>query len=229
MPGVKRIVCLANSRKPDGRCIAGVELTDQGRRRGWIRPVSARPNQAVSEDERQYSDGSDPTVLDIVDVPLLRHTPHTFQQENWLLDPEYYWQQAGRVSWGELPGLLDPVGPLWINGHSTYHGTSDRVPEDIAEQLSSSLVLIRVPAARLRVFAPGADFGNYKRRVQAQFEHAGERYRLRVTDPVYERRYLAEQDGFYDLGDCFLTVSLGEPWEGAAYKLVAAIIERPDD
>jgi hypothetical protein len=229
MPVVKRIVCLANSRKPDGRCIAGVELADDGRRRGWIRPVSARPNQAVSEDERQYSDGSDPTVLDIVDVPLLHHTPHTFQQENWLLDPEYYWQHARSVRWRDLPALLDPVGPLWINGHSTYHGRNDRVPEDVADQLPSSLTLIRVPTVRVRVFAPGADFGNPKRRVQAQFEHAGERYRLRVTDPVYERRYLAEQDGFYDLGDCFLTVSLGEAWEGAAYKLVAAIIERSND
>lgn len=50
-----------------------------------------------------------------------------------------------------------------------------------------------------------------------------------MTDPVYERRYLAEEDGLYDLGECYLTVSLGEVWEGAAYKLVAAIIERPDD
>lgn len=136
MPVVKRIVCLANSRKPDGRCIAGVELGDDGRRRGWIRPGSARPNQAVSEDERQYKDGSDPMVLDIVDVPLLRHTPHTFQQENWLLDPEYYWQNAGRAPWGQLPGLLDPVGPLWMNGYSTYHGRNDRVPEDMAPSSS---------------------------------------------------------------------------------------------
>lgn len=229
MPVVKRVVCLANSRKPDGRCIAGVELDDRGRRRGWIRPVSARPNQAVSEYERQYIDGSDPTVLDIVDVPLQRHTPHTFQQKNWLLDPEYYWQKADKARWRDLPALLDPAHPLWINGHSTYHGTNDRVLEDIADELSSSLTLIRVPTARLRVFAPGADFGNYKRRVQAQFDHAGERYRLRVTDPVYERRYLAEPDGLYDLGECYLTVSLGEAWEGAAYKLVAAIIERPND
>jgi hypothetical protein len=87
MPDVKRIACLANSRKPSGRCIAGIEVADQ-QRKGWIRPVSDRPNQAVSEYERQYEDGSDPTVLDIIDVPLLRHTPHTFQRENWLLDPE---------------------------------------------------------------------------------------------------------------------------------------------
>ena len=46
-----------------------------------------------------------------------------------------------------------------------------------------------------------------------------------VTDPGYERTYLAKLDGAYEIGECYLTVSLGEPYEGACYKLIAAIIE----
>ena len=34
-------------------------------------------------------------------------------------------------------------------------------------------------------------------------------------------------DGRYRLGECCLTISLGEPYQGAVYKLIAAIIE-PD-
>ena len=84
---VKRVVCLANSRKLSGRCIAGKEIADR-RVADWIRPVSSRPSEEVSEHERQYEDGSDPRVLDVVDIPLLGHRPKSFQQENWLLDPE---------------------------------------------------------------------------------------------------------------------------------------------
>ena len=110
---MKRIVCLANSRKINGRCVAGIEIAD-GQRLGWIRPVSAREHQEVSEYERQYQNGADPRVLDIMDVPLLKAQPHECQQENWLLDPEQYWVKIGSAAWDELGRLADPVGPLWI-------------------------------------------------------------------------------------------------------------------
>ena len=37
----------------------------------------------VSEEERRYEDGGDPRVLDVIDVPLLKHRPHACQVENW--------------------------------------------------------------------------------------------------------------------------------------------------
>ena len=63
-----------------------------------------------------------------------------------------------------------------------------------------------------------------KRRVQGRFSYAGNTYALWVTDPVYERQYLAKLDGDYQIGECFLTVSLGEPFGGAVYKLIATVV-----
>lgn len=223
---VKRIVCLANSRKLNGRCVAGRELVAD-RPGTWVRPVSARQYQEVSEYERQYEDGSDPKLLDVVDIPLLKHRPGDYQQENWLLDPDHYWTKVGSCSWEYLTQLSEAGGTLWRNGSHTYNGTNDQIPFQAAVRETSSLKLIHVDEARLHVFAPGEAFGNSKRRVQARFRFNGSDYALWVTDPNIERCYLAQDDGYYDLSECFLTISLGEPFNEHCHKLVAAVMEKP--
>ena len=173
MTETRRIVCLANSRKLVGRCIAGREWAPDRGCGSWVRLVSARAGQDVSEHERQYEDGSDPRVLDIIDVPVKEPAPDGCQTENWLLDPEYYWRKVGSLSPSELPDLADPVEPLWVDGHSTFHGCNDVVPDVATGGTSSSLRLIEVEEIVLEVFAPGEAFGNSKRRVQGRFVHAG--------------------------------------------------------
>lgn len=229
MTVVKQIVCLANSKKPSGRCVAGREIMPAGAG-PWVRPVSSRPGEEVSENERQYEDGSDPKLLDVIDIPLLQHRPHACQTENWLLDPLQYWRRVRRADWNELQTHVEKPPMLWINGHSTFHGVHDEIPQAIADTLPRSLYLIHVPHVDLHVFAPSEAFGNPKRRVQARFQHAAAQYTLWVTDPPIERDFLARGDGRYSLGECCLTISLGEPYEKKGqfyrYKLVAAIIER---
>jgi len=119
---VKRILCLANSRKLTGRCIAGREIVN-GQPGAWIRPVSEREHQEVSEHERHYEDGSDPGVLDVVAVPLDGPRPHEFQQENWIIDPKFYWQKHGQMNWTQVQAFLDPAAPLWINRQSSLEGS----------------------------------------------------------------------------------------------------------
>lgn len=222
---IKRIVCLANSRKLQGRCIAGCEIARAGTM-VWIRPVSDRQHEEVSEYERQYEDGSDPVVLDIMNVPLLEPRPKGYQQENWLISPDEYWVKVGSVSWADLEALTDKSGTLWLNGHHTYHGLNDVIPIEQAATVQSSLKLIRVDGVKLNVFKPGEAFGNLKRRVQARFSFAGNDYSLWVTDPIVERGYLAQKDGSYVLNQSYLTISLGEPYNGNCYKLVAAVIQK---
>ncbi len=202
---IKRVVCLANSRKLAGRCIAGLEWAPKKGKGDWIRPVSERDGQEVSEYERQYSDGSDPQVLDIIDLPLKERQPDGCQTENWLINQAYYWEKVGSYSPFELSTLVDPVEPLWRNGHSTYHGHNDKIPNAVAGGISTSLRLIEVEELVLRVFAPGEAFGNSKRRVQGRFVLADQTYSFWITDPIYERRYLSKLDGTYRIGRCYLT------------------------
>ncbi len=222
----KRMICLANSRKLQGRCVAGVELV-QSKPSGWLRPVSDRENQEVSEYERLYEDGSDPQLLDVIDIPLLEARPKDYQQENWLLDPNQYWRKVDSLDWGDLHAIAQISGTLWRNGCHTYNGTHDQIAVNDANDETHSLALIHVDALKLRVFAPGTAFGNSKRRVQGRFVFSRVTYALWITDPKIERAYLAEADGEYQLGECYLTVSLGEPYNEHCHKLIAAVLERP--
>ncbi len=188
--------------------------------------MSARPTQEISEEERQYENGADPNVLDVIDIEMARPVPHLHQQENHLIDAHYYWYRQRRASWNELQEAVeDPEGPLWLNGDSSFHGHSDRVTEDRLGNMKRSLYLVRPSRLKL-VVAPegGGDYGPPRRRVRAQFDLCGHTYRLVVTDPWIKDKYLASKDGESDLGGAVICVSLGEIFHGSAYKLAASVI-----
>ena len=215
----KRVFCLANSRKVGGACVAGKELLKSKEERpsigNWIRPVSGRETEELSWEERRYADRTDPQVLDVIDIPLSSPQPNNHQKENWLIAQER-WSKVGKYNSKVLNNFLDPVSPLWLNGHRSFNGINDRVPSGSVSNLSDSLRLIRVDALILTTHAQGS--------TQGEFVHYGTTYKLRVTDPNYHRRQLQQKNDLEKL-DCFLTISLGEVFrDGYCYKLIAAII-----
>ncbi len=220
----KKIVCLANSRKPpSGRCVAGREVTGKGFG-DWIRPVSARPTQEISLEERRYEDGRDPRLLDIIAIEMKSPQPQHHQQENHLIDADCYWVKQGAISWQDLQGAVeDPAGPLWLNGQSSYNGENDRVLEGSVDGLSRSLYLVRPEQLRLVVASEGGDFGPPRRRVRARFNLCGYSYCIVATDPSTESDFLARNNGEYQVPEALLCVSLGEVFHGYAYKLAAAV------
>lgn len=216
------MVCLANSRKRGGRCIAG-KATANG---AWIRPIGARNSTEINVDERQYENGQEPQILDVVVVSMIGPSPCGHQQENHLIDDDYYWKKKRQVAWNELDALADAPHTLWANGHSTHAGSNDRVPVADAAQYQTSLYLIRPRQAIIFVQIPGAAFGSHKKAVRAGFRYNGLWYDLKVTDTDVERVYSAKEVGAYPLEfPCYLCISLAEAHtDDYCYKLVATII-----
>ena len=224
MPYTKTILCLANSRKLSGRCVAGKERIGPNFTT-WIRPVSNRPTRELSEEDRRYDNGDDPDILDIVQIEMSAPCPETYQTENHLIDENYYWQRVGRGTWQQLLGGIDNVtGPLWNRGGSTYYGINDQVPESVANSMGHSLLLVHPSSLMISVSREGGTFSPTKRKVRGLFSINNIQYKLLVTDPFTEHAYLRGLDGVFYIQDVILCVSLGEIFHGYAYKLIATVI-----
>jgi len=220
-PFVKEIVCLANSRKYSGRCVAGKELLgDQIGR--WVRPVSNCETGELSIKETSCENGKPPELLDVIAIPLSGHDPHSYQTENYTVD-KGLWIKKQQLPLPVLPRLCDQVDSLWINGYHSRNGLNDRIPEDtVKENVRSSLLFIKPDKVSITV----EEGPNLLKRIRARFRFAGEEYWLPVTDPVLENRYFRKETGQYPMNKkaVYFTVSIGEPYEGYCYKLVAGII-----
>lgn len=217
MSETKRIVILANSSKPGGRCVAGTEWDEP---LNWIRPVSTRPGQEVSYEERRYERGGEPRLLDVVDITLSRPIASGVQQENWLLDPEYWWEKVAECSFDDLDESLYEKGPLWKNGASSSTGRHNRFRIADAPATKDSLRLIRVPELKLS----HSRGWNGEQHLDGEFMFSGTIYRMRVTDPEFESAHGHRSK----VGDCYLTISVTPPFEKDEYhyKLIAAVIPR---
>jgi hypothetical protein len=222
MAYTKRVVCLANSRKMSGRCMAGKEYSQSDGFGVWVRPVSDRATQEVSEEERRYSNGDDPKLLDIVDIPMIEAMPHAHQIENHLIDSQQHWVKRGELDWNGIGPAIEKFGAaLWVDGYSSYNGLNDRIPEDQIANIGGSLTLVEPDKLVISV-AP--EF-NQKRKVRAHLSFGNQAYILMVTDPVIEKQYLAGEDGDFEISAARVCISVGEPYQKFCYKLVAAVIK----
>jgi hypothetical protein len=163
--------------------------------------------------------------LDIIEIPMIEPRPHGFQSENHLIDAGYYWRRQRAATWLEVRSAVDSGNrALWDNSSSSYNGLHDRVAEAVFGTIGSSLKLIDVTDLSIQVSVEGAEFGNGKRKVRGRFTYSGVEYLLSVTDPILERRYLQGANGIFPIGNAILCISLGEPYQGHTYKLIAAVM-----
>jgi hypothetical protein len=227
MPYIKRIVCLANSYKTGGTCIAGKELlaNEYG---GWIRPVSARATAEVWPSESRYENYASPKLLDIIDVPLLNPAPQHHQTENHVIDTTRRWTKVGELPWNMLAELRDQPATLWINSDRTNTGAFNCISQAEAATQHDSLALIRPDNF---VFEVGSSTwnGRTKKTYRGNFSYNGVYHSLSLTDPVARNAFVAKVEGDYPLNGAYLCVSLTEAYaeDGRCHKLVAAIMTNP--
>jgi hypothetical protein len=215
-----RLVCLANSRKLGGRCVAGLRMRGKQVKVGdWVRPVSRSEHGEVPIP--QYADGREMHLGDVVvfqEGPAVRH-PHGYQPEN--VDFSGSWRREGKVTWSTLCRLAESGQEPWPGGASSSMGRNDRFLLEQAPSVRKSLTLQRVDDLELIVqqnpYSSAWD-------VRGQFSIGGSTLRLKVTDPVVEARLQSTRRS-ESIGDALVCLSLGEPYQGYVYKLLAGVLQ----
>ena len=220
---LKTIVCLANSFRPGGNCVAGIEYENDvfGQ---WVRPVSHRCDHAISDLEATCTNGSRCQILDVVEINVDRHAPIGHQTENWLITQGSRWGKVGTLSQVDLlPAIQNPPAQLW-NFQSTLGGAGDIVGGFFIRNTLSSLELVQPQSASVEVC--DNEYHPERPDVWVSFAWAGRNYRMKLTDPIQYNRFQNGGSRAYHLANPMMCISLAELWEerGTASKLVAGLI-----
>lgn len=214
-----RFVCLANSHKHGGRCLAGIELDEQddlvrtqtgGLR--WIRPVWPDRTGAIP-----FYHVDKIRLLDIIEMDVTKPAPDGFQVENVQFEVS-----SIRVL-GQYSFTTALLNVLTRREEAEVLGNLARsVSHKEAQYLNHSLDLIRVqPPFRLYTKLAGE---RQKEQLRLSFRMDEYEYDFAVTDPAFIAAFHHDSTLLIHIHDLYLCVSLGREFGGEYYKLVAGVL-----
>lgn len=223
-----QILCLANSIKHGGRCIAGLRTDGKG----WIRPVSPRDEGGLTLDEYRLSNHENPQILDILDIEFFSPNPKPHQPENWLISPKT-WHLSQRFNkTTDKKNILD-----FLNSHIS---SSTLLFGNSGDRLNYNKFLVKPSQSSLALIKPNnlsflSKIYNGHKKIRACFTIGNINYDLALTDPLIKAKletlphdsYSPENLGIVhdNYTNIFLTISLGEPFQDqCCYKLVAGVL-----
>ncbi|MCB0212866.1 MAG: hypothetical protein KDJ52_26220 [Anaerolineae bacterium] len=218
----KLFICLANSKKYNQRCIAGIELEKSSRkgyryqiakRAGnpiWIRPVSDNEHGEVASELVDHIN-----LLDIVEINVTAAPPQSYQSENMLLNNRRL-QVVDTIN--KIETLIDKL--LTTDTSTLFGNTGKSVHVDEIENVNHSLVLIK--PTNIHVYQKVSFKEN--RQIRAMFTYDTTRYDLPVTDIDFEEKFNQDPNILQACTHIYFTVSLGIEFNEQHYKLIAGIV-----
>lgn len=240
MPEWIEILCLANSRKHSGRCVAGLR-TDGG---GWIRPVGNNALKVLMPKHFTLPDFSEAMPLDLLRIPVESPAPLPHHPEDWLVGGGQ-WELLARPAPPEVAtGLLRAH---LVRGPALLGTSMDRIPFTAFQHrpATASLALLWPKELLWKIIRSG-EYQKRKTRIRFRAGAGDESvwYDLALTDPEWESRLQPLPVGEHPQETAhgiapddrlLLTVSLSEPLgdkpvendTGLCFKLVAAVIVLP--
>ncbi|HEX2957522.1 MAG TPA: DNA helicase RecQ [Chitinispirillaceae bacterium] len=217
---MKRIICLANARKKDAFCIAGVDPSTGV----WVRPVSTLDDGRVEQSQMSAA-GALPRPGDLLEIPLSETGPDFgYEQENRsILDGE--WRSVGTVPSQALFAYRS--SDKYILHNSEPYVTREYL-EGLPDGMRSTLQLVE--AFEFEAFHSVQNGAGVLKWNAGFVNPSGERLTSRIVDPFLIEKL---EKGYRPARHCLVTVMLSEPfrpknWQGnetPCWKLIAGVIE----
>lgn len=220
----KLILCLANSYKYGGRCLAGIELVknDNGYHivrnidgsPHWVRPVLPEGTGEIPAD---VTTGID--LFDLVEVENCEECPHYAHSE------DVTFSSLSKIR--NYPRTVSIIDKLCDNVHQSLLGFAEKkiTPEQYCK---GEVSLALISPSHVRIICSEVD---NVAKFRAFFNYKGIEYNCSITDPTYLR--LLESYGVESLerqhGEMYLVVSLSKEYNGYYHKLVAGVIDLAKD
>lgn len=233
---VFEIICLANSTKHGGQCIAGLKTDGSG----WLRPVSTRSDGTLYPEHYMLNGDKEPKLFDILEIECIGHRPECHQPENWVISHKK-WKFVGFPNRQQLVDILKPELERASKSPELFRSSDDRVEYTKLEQTPAqySLTLIRPEIISWRT-----QEYQEKKKYRVSFIFNNISYDLSITDPNWQAQLVQLPVGSYSSEEVIsrlhltdfsldgfrLIVSLGEPFipngqhQRFCFKLVAAVI-----
>lgn len=212
----KTFICLANSKKFNERCIAGIEIelskdgnysvvSENGSPK-WIRPVSAGNHGQVAS-----SLVKNIKLLDIIQIEMTQRCLAGYQSENICFDEK----SLGEI--GSIPAKEEILNRLVDQKHKLIFGNKGKaVHADNISKIDYSLMLIKPEK-----FEVNPD-KNESEKLRAVFEYNSVRYDLPITDVDFIKEYTSKT--VKGLTQAYLAISLGVLHNDFHSKLCAGLI-----
>jgi hypothetical protein len=211
-----RFVCLANSYKEGGRCVAGIALDHRNNpvflQSGfpkWLRPISDTEHGEIHEDIVSHIH-----LLDIIEIDILAYTGRGYQSENATFQEDSI-RIVGTFDPGKLDAVCEERPLLFGNKGKAIH--LDRI-----HLLHHSLSLVR--ATHFEVNEYTTEDEPDRKKIRLSFAYKGVQYDFPITDPVFRHNYRDDPNFIDAINEMLLTLSVGVPLEEWHYKLVAGVI-----
>ncbi|WP_304296603.1 hypothetical protein [Capnocytophaga leadbetteri] len=199
-----RIVCLANSSKLQGRCLAGILLDDNNipvKPNMWFRPIS---NKGHGEIDTALVNNIN--LLDIIEIEV----SDFIDKNNYQSENVYFTDNSIKKI-----GVLDKkyLDKMIETDSLTFGNRGKAISKDCICFLQKSLMFIKIESYEV----------TKNKKIKISFEYKGTFYKeITITDPSFICNY--KQGNFSNIKPIYLSLSVAMKYNDWYTKLVAGVI-----